>query len=179
LGNERALVSRARENDRAAFRTIFDRCAPAVHRFLRDMLRDDTAADEATQETFVRAHRGIASIRDDDRLVPWLMGIARNVAREQRRLPRATSDVDVPEPVSHSTPESTLQGRQTQHALDGALAQLSEPRRAALLLRVDHGLPYERIAETLGWSLAKVKIEIHRARQQLREWMGPHLENPR
>jgi RNA polymerase sigma-70 factor (ECF subfamily) len=50
-----------------------------------------------------------------------------------------------------------------------ALGRLSEERRAMLLLRLDHGLAYEEIASLMGFSLAKVKVEIHRARQILRE----------
>src|SRR5579863_4125679 len=68
LDSSRSLVIRVRGSDRAAFRVIFDRCAPAVYRLLRDLLRDHASADEATQETFVRAYRRLDSIRDDDRV---------------------------------------------------------------------------------------------------------------
>jgi RNA polymerase sigma-70 factor, ECF subfamily len=175
---ERTLVSRARDHEPAAFRAIFDRYAPGVHRLLCDLLRDDTAADEATQEAFVRAFHRIDSIRDDRRLVPWLLAIARNVAFEHiRARGRSPFVPEEPEgePISDATPEMSLQGQEAQHALDGALATLSPARRAALLLRVDQGLPYEEIAEVLGWSLAKVKVEIHRARQQLRGLLSDHL----
>ncbi|HYH98469.1 sigma factor-like helix-turn-helix DNA-binding protein, partial [Hyalangium sp.] len=50
-----------------------------------------------------------------------------------------------------------------------------EERRSALLLRIDHGLPYEEIAQVMGWSLPKVKNEIHRARLQLRERLAAHV----
>jgi len=82
---EAALVRRAREGDARAFRQIFDRYAPRVRRFARDLLRDAAAADEATQETFVRAHRQLGTLREDARLSPWLLGIARNVSRERGR----------------------------------------------------------------------------------------------
>ena len=49
-------------------------------------------------------------------------------------------------------------------------------RRAALLMRIDHGLPYEQIAEAMGWNLQKVKNEIHRARLQLRERLSGYVE---
>jgi RNA polymerase sigma-70 factor (ECF subfamily) len=53
--------------------------------------------------------------------------------------------------------------------VDAALAGLSEERRAMLLLRLDHDFSYEQIAELMGFSLPKVKVEIHRARIVLRE----------
>src|SRR5262245_5410092 len=68
---EQALVSRAAEGDALAFRRLFERHAPAVRRFVGDLLRDDTAADEATQETFVRAHSRLGSLRDGGKLLPW------------------------------------------------------------------------------------------------------------
>jgi RNA polymerase sigma-70 factor (ECF subfamily) len=43
-----------------------------------------------------------------------------------------------------------------------------------LLLRLDHGLAYEDIAELMGWSLPKVKVELHRARQVLREELSKY-----
>jgi RNA polymerase sigma-70 factor (ECF subfamily) len=175
---EPALVSRAREHEPAAFRAIFDRFAPGVHRLLCDLLRDDAAADEATQETFVRAFHRIDSIRDERRLVPWLLAIARNVAFEQLRargrsplVPEGPTD-DV---ASHATPEVSLQGQEAQREVDAALARLAPARRTALLLRVDQCLPYEEIAEVMGWSLAKVKVEIHRARRQLRAHLDSQL----
>src|SRR5690242_16602893 len=85
---EEALVRRAAAGDPQAFRQLFDRYAPRVRRFLFDLLRDDTAADEAVQETFVRAHARLGSLRQTDRLMPWLFGIARFVFQEQLRARR-------------------------------------------------------------------------------------------
>jgi RNA polymerase sigma-70 factor, ECF subfamily len=63
--------------------------------------------------------------------------------------------------------------------LDGAIADLTEERRAALLMRIDHGLGYSEIASAMGWSLQKVKNEIHRARLQLRRSLAGYLEGAR
>jgi RNA polymerase sigma-70 factor (ECF subfamily) len=167
-----ALVARARTGDSKAFRLIFERHAPAVRRFLFDLLRDDEAADEGTQETFVRAHGRLGSLRDEDKLLPWLFGIARHVFHEHLRARRArphVPDREMGEMVDHQpTPEGALMGREADRMLSEALALLPEERRAALLLRIDHGLEYEEIRLVMGWSLAKVKNEIHRARVELR-----------
>src|SRR5689334_22679732 len=79
--------------DAGAFRVLFDRHAAAVRRFLRDLTRDEAVADEATQETFVRAHARLASLRDDQRLRPWLLGIARRVCLEETRRRRRPREV--------------------------------------------------------------------------------------
>src|SRR5215470_9553164 len=76
MNRESALVERARLGDGQSFRVIFDLYAPPLRRFLRDLLGDEAAADEATQETFVRAHHGLQSMREVEKLAPWLFGIA-------------------------------------------------------------------------------------------------------
>ncbi|MBU8896644.1 sigma-70 family RNA polymerase sigma factor [Corallococcus sp. M34] len=180
---ESTLLRRARAGDPAAFRTLFERHAPAVWRFLRDLLRDEAAADEATQETFVRAHGRLSALRDGDRLGAWLLGIARNVYLETRRR-RGMTHVDVDDEAHEGqveavlptpSPEDLLLDRELEGLLAEALGALREERRAALLLRIDHGLPYEEIASVMGWSLPKVKNEIHRARLQLRERLADHV----
>lgn len=166
------LVRRACRGDAAAFRSIFERHAPSVRRFLRDLLGDDTAADEATQETFVRAHGRLGGLRESEKLLPWLFGIARNVCFEQlraRRNQKLREDGEADEQADEApSPELALLGQEADSKLAEALAILTETRRTALLLRIDHGLPYEDIAEIMDWPLAKVKNEIHRARLQLR-----------
>ena len=159
---------------------IFDRQAPGVRRFLGDLLRDDTAADEGTQETFVRAHARLATLSDPGKLQGWLFGIARMVFFEQlrrkRREPQLAADEGEPLQVDRApTPEAALLSREADHVLDRALEGLGEERRAALLMRLDHGLGYDEIAGAMGWNIQKVKNEIHRARLQLRAQLAGYL----
>jgi RNA polymerase sigma-70 factor (ECF subfamily) len=176
---ESVLVARARGGDPQAFRALFDRHAPSIRRFLRDLLGDAEAADEAAQETFVRAFSSLSSAKNSDRLAPWLFGIARHVFHEQLRARRrrmlAAGD-EAPEIADAApSPEAVLMHREADQLLARALADLSEERRAALLLRIDHGLDYEEIREVTGWSLAKVKNEIHRARLELRARLSKYV----
>jgi RNA polymerase sigma-70 factor (ECF subfamily) len=174
------LLERARRGDSRAFRTIFDRHAGAIRRFSHSLLKDRAAADEATQETFVRAHRGLPRIADRTKLRPFLFGIARNVARERMRAGAREVSLDddrndhVPAGEAPS-PEALLLGVEADAVLRAALAELGPERRTALLLRIDHELGYPEIAETMGWSLAKVKNEIHRARLVLRTQVLAYL----
>lgn len=181
---ESRLLTRARRGDPIAFRALFEQHAPAVWRFLRDLFRDDAAADEATQETFVRAHGKLGALRDDARLSSWLLGIARHIYLESRRTRGTHLDIasEESEPLLEAalpspTPEDLLLDREMEGLLAEALGELREERRSALLLRIDHGLAYEDIAQVMGWSLPKVKNEIHRARLQLRERLAGHVGN--
>ncbi|MFY0527540.1 RNA polymerase sigma factor [Archangium gephyra] len=181
---ERRLLTRARRGDPVAFRTLFEQHSPAVWRFLRDLFRDESAADEATQETFVRAHGKLGALRDEARLSSWLLGIARHIYLESRRTRGTHLDIasEENEPLLEAalpspTPEDLLLDREMEGLLAEALGELREERRSALLLRIDHGLAYEDIAQVMGWSLPKVKNEIHRARLQLRERLAGHVGN--
>jgi RNA polymerase sigma-70 factor, ECF subfamily len=176
------LVERAIAADGKAFRQLFERHAPAVRRFLGDLCRDDAAADEATQETFVRAHAQLGTLRDHSKLRPWLFRIARYVWLESRRRSRRTvSDDEIleREPDRAPDPEAILLGREAAAVVTDALSVLDDDRRAALLLRVDQGLGYEEIAETMDWPLSKVKNEIHRARKQLRARLSSYMGGTR
>ena len=159
---------------------IFERQAPAVRRFLGDLLRDPAAADEGTQETFVRAHQRMPTLQHAAKLQGWLLGIARMVFLEQLRRRRrdgpAQEEAEPPQIDSGPTPEAALLGREADQALDRALGALSTDRRAALAMRLDHGLGYDEIAAAMGWNLARVKNEIHRARLQLRAHLARYLE---
>ncbi len=177
VGADESLVARALRRDEAALSALYAAHAPAILRFLADLLGDRAAAADATQETFVRAFRRLSTLRDPDRIGPWLFGIARNVSLEHKKARRRRGRVLVPEgngdaPAAEGsdahTPEADLLGREAARVVEGALGRLSDDRRALLLLRLDHGLAYEEIAALMGFSLAKVKVEIHRARAVLR-----------
>jgi RNA polymerase sigma-70 factor (ECF subfamily) len=175
-----ALVRRAQTGESAAFRALFERHVVSVRRFLRDLLRASDAADDATQETFARAHAQLPKLPDHDRFKAWVLGIARNVAFEARRV-RVHDSLDddddlVPDAVIPSPdPEAVLLDRELAGHFSEALSLLGPKRRAALLMRVDHGLAYEDIAQAFGWSIPTVKNEIHRARLKLRQALLPHV----
>jgi RNA polymerase sigma-70 factor (ECF subfamily) len=147
-----------------------------VHRFLADLLGDLALASDATQETFVRAFRRVDQLPPGTRMVPWVFGVARNVSLELRkargRVRRIVVDgetaADAVADPSVRSPEAALLDREALVVVERALARLPDERKAALLLRLDHGLSYDDIAGAMGWSLAKVKVEIFRAREVLR-----------
>jgi len=170
---EAALVVRC---DQATLVSMYADLAPRVHRFLRDLLGDATAASDATQETFVRAFRRVDELPRATRLVPWVFGVARFVALEARKargrgrrvIDDGVSADDRAVDAHARTPEDALLDREAVAVVERALERLPEDRRAALLLRCDHGLAYDEIAPLMGWSLSKTKVEIFRAREVLR-----------
>ena len=161
-----------------ALRAAYREHGNDVYRFALHLTGDPSVASDVTQETFTRAVQRLEALRLRDRLRPWLFGIARNVAREHahasrkgalRTLRQDGDDESDPTPATGGSPEERLLDRELAVVLQEALRSLSVDRRAALVLRVDRGLPYLEIADIMGWSLAKTKVEIHRARTVLRD----------
>lgn len=179
-GRARAVAKVADEagDARSALAALYAAHAAGIQRFLRDLLGDATLAADATQETFARAFRRFDTLREDQKRLPWLFGIARNVSLEYRKARRvargrfAESDSLDEAPCGARSPEAQVLGREAARLVGRALGELPEERRAALLLRFDHGLSYEEIAAALGWSVAKAKVEVFRAREVLRGVLG-------
>jgi RNA polymerase sigma-70 factor (ECF subfamily) len=175
--DDRRWVAAALAGDAGAFRALFERHAPAVRRFLRDLARDEAYADEATQEAFVRAHRRLATLRDDQRVRAWLLGIARRVFLEElRRRPRRGEPDALDRVPDERTPEIDALVAEQVRLFREALARLSPDRRGALLLQLDHDLAYDEIAQVMGLSPAQVRNELHRGRQELRAYLAPYFE---
>ena len=169
------VASSTPRSERVEMAVLYAKLAPGVQRFLRDLLGDAALAADATQETFVRAFRRYDTLEDCARVTPWIFGIARNVSLELRKARGRARRVIVDDGEGGGearsktrTPEAELLDREAVRVVARALERISEDRRAALLLRLDHGLAYDEIAALMGWTLAKVKVEIFRAREVLR-----------
>lgn len=168
------------DSEHAQLTALYAAHGARIHRFLRDLLGDATLAKDATQETFVRAFKKLGTLDPALNVAPWLFGIARNVSLELRKArTRAgrcfvTAGDELPDAASSESPERDVLGREALRVVGTALEQLPEERRAMLLLRLDHGLSYDDIAVTMDCSLAKVKVEIFRAREVLRDVMSKY-----
>jgi RNA polymerase sigma-70 factor (ECF subfamily) len=176
------LVARVRSGDDDAFRMIFDRYARPVAGFLQNLIGKHDVAEELTQETFVRAYRNFNSLRDEARLSTWLFGIAKNIAREAFRAKR-WADVSLESDESPTaslrdgrpSPDAALLDQELSEVIRRALARLDRDKRMVFSLKVFQECSYEEIVEITGFSLAKVKTDIHRAKAEMRRHMRPYL----
>ena len=181
MNSSEDLVTRARAGEQEAFRLIFERYARPVLSFVFDLVGERDLAEELTQETFVRAYNSLSSIRDETKLATWLFGIGKNVAREALRSRTKEShnysDADAATlPDNASSPSEELLGKELNYALRAALNSLDDDRRTVFILKVFQHCRYEEIAEITGFSIAKVKTDLHRARLELRKRIRPFLE---
>lgn len=184
MNSSEDLIRRARTGDQDAFRLIFERYARPVLSFIHDLVGQRDLAEELVQETFVRAYKSLKNVRDETKLASWLFGIGRNVAREAIRARQKENKNCIDSDFSNSgvedntqvSPAQNLLQKEMNQAMHSALALLDEDWRTIFVLKVFHQCSYQEIADITGFSLAKIKTDLHRARLQVRRRMRPFLE---
>ena len=182
MNSSEELISRARRGDDEAFRLIFERYGRPIISFIYDMVGRRDLAEELTQETFVRAYKNIGGLRDDTKLSTWLFGIAKNVARESIRSKykddaKVGIDDDRVMELSDNNllPDSALLNKELNGVIQSALGALDEDKRLVFSLKVFQQRSYEEIAEITGFSIPKLKTDLHRARTEMRRRIRPYL----
>lgn len=169
---DRSLLERIRRGDTAAAGALFERHSPALLRFADRLLGDRTAAEEVTQEVFVKVITRAHQYDGRAEVASWLFAIAANACRDRRRKERRAAVIPleaVAEPAHKGEGiESRLLSRERRAAVRQALSELSEEQREALVLARYHGLPYSEIASVLGISVGAVKTRIFRAVETLK-----------
>jgi RNA polymerase sigma-70 factor (ECF subfamily) len=173
--SEADLVLRAGGGEAAAWEAIIGRHREAVFRYACLQLGDTAEAEDIAQETFLRAFRSFHRFDVGRPLRPWLLRIARNLARNRwrswsRRL-RATERWKN-EAVSEAAGSPFLAEGGTAPAaaeLRGIVARMGEPDRQVIYLRFFLGLSLEETSEALSLPLGTVKSRLSRALERLRE----------
>jgi RNA polymerase sigma-70 factor (ECF subfamily) len=176
------LVARACHGDQEAFRLIFERYSRPVISFIYDLVGDRALAEELTQESFVRAFRNLRSLRAETKLSTWLFGIAKNVARESLRArARDNRHVDLADKTvlnlsdGEPVPVDQLLSKELNELIQRSLALLDEDKRLVFTLKVFQQCSYEEIAEITGFSIPKLKTDLHRARTEMRRRIKPYV----
>lgn len=182
---DRELVVRARDGDEEAFTEIVRHYQRRVYGVAMRMTRRHEVADDVSQETFLRAYRSLDRFELGRPLGPWLVKIAVNLSinylngaarREQSMYtedcPDGPADLarreDPGRERIESNPMRRLLSNELTRALAAALEKLTPEHRAVFQLKVDEGLRYDEIAETLGISRGTVMSRLFRARAQLK-----------
>jgi RNA polymerase sigma-70 factor, ECF subfamily len=183
------LVQRFNGGDESAFIEIVNRYRGRIHSIALSHLRNHADADEIAQDTFIRAHRGLARFRGDSSLATWLHRIAFNLSRNRYKyyycrrrhamlsLDRAFSD------DNSATFSDLIASEALDPAREAAADEFSElvgtcmkklgtRQREILLLRNGLNKSYDEIALALGISIGTVKSRIGRARESLRDLLA-------
>ena len=172
-GQERRLLERFWAGDPAAFDRIVAIHRLAVYRVARRILGSHEEADEAAQETFVRAYRSLSGFRGESRLRTWLIRIALNVSRTIGASRERTASLEeAADAIDAGESAEAAAGRQEAGAaVRRAVAGLPPRQREVVLLKVFSDLTYEEVAAVMGLTAGAVKAHFHQAVSNLRRRM--------
>jgi RNA polymerase sigma-70 factor (ECF subfamily) len=165
-------LAAAQAGDESALATLLAPHEGMLRSLCRGILGNADEAEDAVQETFLRAIQNLGSFRGDSELKTWLVRIAMNVCYRARRRPLTESLQEGFTALTSPSPERQVV---RQALLDDALSTLSLPRRAAYLLKIE-GWSLKEIGLAQGWSESRVKVELFRTRQILAKWVGHQID---
>ena len=153
---------------------IYDRYSSRIYNFTYRFLRNSEAAEDATQEVFVKMLKHANQFNGEAKLSTWLFSIAANWCRDYLRKgdnkPKDSDDVLVTLPASVSdSPLHRLEQRENEVRIQKALAVLTPDQREAILLSRYQGLSYAEIAQISGCSEGAVKTRVFRAMETLKK----------
>jgi RNA polymerase sigma-70 factor, ECF subfamily len=173
-----------------AFEVLVIKYQRRVAALINTSVRNDSVAEELTQETFLRAYRGLQNFRFESSFSTWLYTIARNITTSYHRdgrdradrsvsldeLSDAGSTIDATARVgSAASPEEEVSAQQLLAAVEAAIAKLSPQSREALLLRETQNLSYIEISARLSVPLNTARSLIFRARATIAAEIRPLL----
>ena len=178
--NERELVERCRSGDERAFQELVDRYKDLVFALIARTVQDRSRAEDLAQEAFLRVHRGLPYFRGEARLSTWLYRIVANVCAQEagRPMPVSIDDDRVRAQVTASTSARDQQfgDIELRDRLEKAIARLPANYRFLVAAHYLSGVRYEDLAEALQLPLGTVKVQLHRAKQQLRRLLETDLK---
>jgi RNA polymerase sigma-70 factor (ECF subfamily) len=170
--SEAELVIRAQGGDRNAFSELVCIHAQGVLNVIFRMCGNAQVAEDAAQETFIRAWSHLGSFRVDSSLRNWLYRIALNTAtdmlrKEKRILPGDVDDFQLADP--QLGPEGIYLQEERTALVQAAIQSLPDASRAVLVLKEYEGLSYREIADALDIPLGTVMSRLNYARRTLKE----------
>jgi RNA polymerase sigma-70 factor (ECF subfamily) len=177
---EKGWVEESRQGDHAAFENLIRRYQRMIHSLTYRMTGSQADAEDAAQETFIRAFRQLATYRGESQFSTWLCRIAVNAClnwrtREHRRGEihrRWSGEVQ----TSHQSgpSESTLDD--VSRRVQAALNKLPAKQRAAVILTVYEEMNHAEAARVLNCTEATISWRVFAARAKLKRWLKPGAE---
>jgi RNA polymerase sigma-70 factor, ECF subfamily len=173
-------VSAALQGDQDAFAELVYTYQDSVYNLCYRMLHERTEAEDASQETFLRAYLNLQRYDPARSFKTWLLSIASNHCIDRLRRRRMTwLSIDEPLPPNivlasdEPEPEEASLFREKSHAVQELLNQLSPEYRAAVVLRYWYDYSYTEIADILDTTESAIKSRLFRARQMLADKLNP------
>ncbi|WP_027880748.1 sigma-70 family RNA polymerase sigma factor [Mesoflavibacter zeaxanthinifaciens] len=142
---------------------VWDTYAHDIKRFILSKTKDESIADDILQETFIKVHTKLQTLKNDDKLKPWLFSVARYTLMDYFKTKKnkvELNDFEVTDTLeNHEHTE--------KDCLRGILVNLPKKYREPIFLSDIMGLKQKEVAKRLNLSLSTVKSQIQRGRKQI------------
>ncbi|HKI01607.1 MAG TPA: sigma-70 family RNA polymerase sigma factor [Thermoanaerobaculia bacterium] len=173
------VVERARTGDAEAFRELVESYSPKLFRLAYRITGDEQTAEDAVQETFLRAYRSLGRFDARSQFGTWLHRIAVNTAlelvRKQQRHPARHEEAE-PLPSLDPGPDRIALSLEMERAVRAALDDLSPMERTAFVLRHFEERSIAEICDQLGLGVSAGKQAVFRAVKKLRRVLEPFVQ---
>jgi RNA polymerase sigma-70 factor (ECF subfamily) len=165
--DDRKIVDRVLNGDSEAFNLLVRQWEKPIYNFIYRLIGDREEAMDLSQESFMKAYRELATLKDRDRFSAWLYRIAHNTCYSRLRKDIGKTFVEL-QPETRAGKSSV----ESQLAVEKALQQLPEEQREAVVLKVFHDLKFEEIAQIQGAPVSTVKSRLYMGFEKLRTILG-------
>jgi len=170
--------------DHQAFRQLYEHYAPAIYRLCLRFLNNQSEAEDAVQDIFVKIHHSLADFKGRSKLATWIYRISVNHCLNLKRKRRLASFLnleflDAFHPAhadSAPDPQQALEQDESEKLLRQAIQKLPSRQRLALILSRYEGKSYQEIAEVMACSIPAVEACLHHAKKNLAAALKKYLE---
>ena len=170
------LVERATGGDPDSFEALIRKFGRLVYAQAYAVLRHRQEAEDAAQESFTKAFRALAELRDTETFPSWICSVARHRALDalrKRGSVEEREDREEPADPGGGDPSKELEAAEMRGKIFAALDELPENHRTAVMLRYLEGMDYGGIQEALGISNGSLRGILGRSLQALRKALDP------
>ena len=182
--NEQKLIARASGGDPAAFNQLMAMHEKRMYAVALRMFANREDAQDCLQEAMLRVYRAIGSFKGQSSFSTWVYRITMNTCldelRRKKNRPNTSLDNLLDQGWSPSdgdnAPERSAIQSETRAQLAGAIRELPEDMRSAIVLRDVQGYSYDEIAQMLDVNVGTIKSRISRGREKLREKLSKKAE---
>jgi len=180
--NDKELVDRILAKDPKVFNDIVRTFTKRVYMLAKELTQDHDAAEDLSQEVFIRVYRSMNTFRGDSKLSTWIYRVTMNAfinttRTRQYEVSKTSAEFDDEmqntDGITYdvSDPERVLSQKVIDEHIQEALKKLSPSQRTVFILRHYHDLPLKEIAEQMGNTEGTVKVLLFRATQNLQKYL--------
>ena len=182
--NEQKLIQRASGGDPAAFNRLMAQHEKKMYAVALRMFGNREDAQDCLQEAMLRVYRAIGGFKGQSSFSTWLYRITMNTCLDELRKKKNKQNTSLDNLLDQgwspsdgeNVPEKQAMLHETRRQISGAIQELPEDMRAAVVLRDVHGLAYDEIADALNTNVGTIKSRISRGREKLREKLSKNKE---